>query len=276
MRLLAGLLLAVLLLCGLACAALALGQRRFLYPGAFSPPTPWPVPPGVATITVATSDGETLHGLWRPPRPGCGVIVSFHGNGSRPKHAERFAAEPWRARGWGLLTVAYRGYPGSTGSPSEDGLIRDGLAAVNAARGTGARCADPAARPFAGGGRRGRRRRTGADDRALPGGPVRLDDPHRAAACPASPHLAPARHTYRSDTRIRGGTAPVLIVQGRDDTVVPLKLAQGLAAAAGPRARIAVIPGDHVSILGGRDREAEAMFRERVGPTCPQPVDQQG
>jgi fermentation-respiration switch protein FrsA (DUF1100 family) len=84
------------------------------------------------------------------------------------------------------------------------------------------------------------------------------------------------RDTYRSDTRIRGGTAPVLIVQGRDDTVVPLKLAQGLAAAAGPRARIAVIPGDHVSILGGRDREAEAMFRERVGPTCPQPADQQG
>ncbi|PJI54804.1 alpha/beta hydrolase, partial [Methylobacterium radiotolerans] len=41
MRLLAGLLLAALLLCGLACAALALGQRRFLYPGAFGPQNPW-------------------------------------------------------------------------------------------------------------------------------------------------------------------------------------------------------------------------------------------
>ncbi|MCX4198492.1 sulfur carrier protein ThiS [Methylobacterium organophilum] len=135
MRLLAGLLLAALLLCGLACAALALGQRRFLYPGAFGPQNPWTIPPGLATITVATPDGESLHGLWRPPRPGCGVVVSFHGNGSRPEpHAARFAAGPWRAGGWGVLSVAYRGYPGSTGSPSEDGLIRDGLAAVEAAR----------------------------------------------------------------------------------------------------------------------------------------------
>ncbi len=138
MRLLAGLLLAALLLCGLACAALALGQRRFLYPGAFGPQNPWTIPPGLATITVATPDGESLHGLWRPPRPGCGVVVSFHGNGSRPEpHAARFAAGPWRAGGWGVLSVAYRGYPGSTGSPSEDGLIRDGLAAVEAARGRG-------------------------------------------------------------------------------------------------------------------------------------------
>ncbi|MBP1182516.1 hypothetical protein [Methylobacterium sp. PvR107] len=75
--------------------------------------------------------------------------------------------------------------------------------------------------------------------------------------------LAPSRllrDTYRSDRRIRTGTAPVLIVPGRRDPVVPAKLAVALAASAGPRARIAVIPGDHVSILGVRDREAEALF----------------
>lgn len=114
MRLLAGLLLAALLLCGLACAALALGQRRFLYPGAFGPQNPWTIPPGLATITVATPDGESLHGLWRPPRPGCGVVVSFHGNGSRPEpHAARFAAGPGgRAAGacspWPIAAIPAR------------------------------------------------------------------------------------------------------------------------------------------------------------------------
>ncbi|WP_313900892.1 alpha/beta hydrolase [Methylobacterium sp. J-026] len=141
MRLLAGFALTLLLLYGLSLAALTLGQRRFLYPGAYRPSAPWPLPPGVGAITVTTADGETLHALWRPPLPGCGIVVSFHGNGSRPEpHAARFSADPWRAAGWGLLTAAYRGYPGSTGHPTEDGLIQDGLAAVAtaAARAPGA------------------------------------------------------------------------------------------------------------------------------------------
>ncbi|ACB25166.1 conserved hypothetical protein [Methylobacterium radiotolerans JCM 2831] len=276
MRLLAGLLLAALLLCGLACAALALGQRRFLYPGAFGPQNPWTIPPGLATITVATPDGESLHGLWRPPRPGCGVVVSFHGNGSRPEpHAARFAAGPWRAGGWGVLSVAYRGYPGSTGSPSEDGLIRDGLAAVEAAR---ARA--PGAPILLHGHSLGAAVAVAVAER-VPAIGLYLEAPFDSMTHTVRLHvpLAPIwllRDTYRSDLRIRGGTAPVLIVQGRDDTVVPAKLARNLAEAAGPRARIDVIPGDHVSILGIRDREAEALFGSRVGPACPQPADQQG
>ena len=83
--------------------------------------------------------------------------------------------------------------------------------------------------------------------------------------------LAPSwllRDTYRSDLRIPGGTEPVLIVQGTDDPVVPAKLARALAEAAGPRARFALVPGDHVSIFGVRDREAEVAFRGRVGTAC--------
>ena len=39
--------------------------------------------------------------------------------------------EALAARGIGLLAISYRGYPGSTGSPSEDGLLTDGIAAFD-------------------------------------------------------------------------------------------------------------------------------------------------
>ena len=268
MRLLAGLVLAAVLLYGLALLGLALGQRRLLYPGAYRSPPPWAAPPDVTAITVQTPDGERLHALWRPPRPGCGVVVSFHGNGSRPEpHAERFAAGPWRAAGWGLLAPAYRGYPGSTGRPSETGLIRDGLAAVAAA----AERAPDASILLHG-------HSLGAAVAVAVAGHMTslglyLEAPFDSMTRVVRLHapLVPSRllrDTFRSDLRIRAGTEPVLIVQGRDDRGGPAKRAQALAAAAGSRARIDLVPGDHVSILVRRDHEAAALFGARVRSGC--------
>jgi len=268
MRLLAGLALAVLLLYGLALIALALGQRRFLYPGAYRPPPLAPVPPGVERITIATADGETLHALWRAPRSGCGVVITFHRNGGRPEpHAARFSADPWRAAGWGVLAPAYRGYPGSTGSPSESGLIRDGVAAVAEAA---ARA--PGAPILLHGHSLGAAVAVAVAERDSAIG-LYLEAPFDSMTHTVRLHapLVPPwllRDTFRSDLRIRTGTAPVLIVQGRDDPVVPAKLAQALAAAAGSRARIELVPGNHVSILGLGDREAAVWFGAGVGGGC--------
>ncbi|MCJ2068611.1 alpha/beta hydrolase [Methylobacterium sp. J-030] len=268
MRLLAGLVLAVLLLYGLALAGLALGQRRFLYPGAHRAPPLAPVPPGVEPITIATADGESLHTLWRAPRPGCGIVITFHGNGSRPEpHAARFAAGPWRTAGWGLLAPAYRGYPGSTGSPSEDGLIRDGRAAMAEAA-----VRAPGVPILLHGHSLGAAVAVAVSEHRSAIG-LYLEAPFDSMTRTVRLHvpLAPSwllRDTYRSDLRIRSGTVPVLIVQGRDDPVVPAKLALALAAAAGPRARIPLLPGDHISVLGLGDQEAEALFGALVGGGC--------
>jgi uncharacterized protein len=248
-----------------AVGALALVQRRLIYPGAYAEAAPAgqrAVPPGTEPVTVETADGERLYALWRAPRAGCGVVVSFHGNASLPEyHAERFAADPWAAAGWGVLAPAYRGYPGSTGSPGEDGLIADGLAAVAAAR---ARA--PGAPVLLHGHSLGAAVAVAVAARlSRAGAPVGLylEAPFDSMVSAARVHFpaAPAwflRDTYRSDQRIAGLEGPILIVHGTDDPVVPASLGRRLAEAGG--ARFALIPGDHVSILGARDAEAAALF----------------
>lgn len=270
MRLLGLIVLALAGLYGLAVLSLALGQRRLIYPGAWmARPAPADSVAGSEAITLRTADGQSLHALWHAPQPGCGIVVSFHGNASLPEpHAARFSEGVWRQGGWGVLAPTYRGYPGSTGSPSEDGLIQDGVAAYIAAA-----------------------------ERA-PGAPILLHGHSLGAAIAVAvaertPHLGlyleapfdslshlvalrfplmPSRwllaDTYRSDRRIAGHTEPVLIVQGAQDPVVPADLAERLAAAAGPQARFHLIPGDHVSILGVADSQAEALFRARLRGRC--------
>ena len=54
---------------------------------------------------------------------------------------------------------------------------------------------------------------------------------------------------------------PILIVHGEADPVIPAKYGARLARSAGAEASFVELPGDHVSILGSRDGEAEAQFR---------------
>ena len=270
MRIIGFLCLAALILYGLCLGALALAQRRLIYVGAYEAlPRPQGTPAGTQAVRLTSADGESLHALWKPPLPGCGVVLSFHGNGSFPEpHAARFAESPWREGGWGVLAIAYRGYPGSTGSPNEAGLTADGFAAYRFVA-----TQAPGAPVLLHGHSLGSAVAVAVAQREAHLG-LYLEAPFDSMSRLVRLHfpLVPSRlfllDTYRSDERIAGSAAPVLIVQGDADEIVPAKLALSLAAAAGERARIAVIPGDHMSVFGSRDDEAAALFGRLVPAAC--------
>ena len=86
--------------------------------------------PQAEEVVLVSSDGEKLIAWHVPPRAGKKLVIYFQGNaGGLDLRAERFGR--LTADGTGLLALCYRGYGGSTGSPSEAGLIRDARAAYD-------------------------------------------------------------------------------------------------------------------------------------------------
>jgi uncharacterized protein len=91
---------------------------------------------GGEELRLTTADGETLVAWHFPAKDGRPLILYFHGNGGAlVDRVPRFRM--FTARGYGLLAVSYRGYGGSTGSPTQSGLMQDGEAAYREARARG-------------------------------------------------------------------------------------------------------------------------------------------
>ena len=84
-------------------------------------------------VTIPTADGERLHGWWVRADEPRGSVLLFHGNagniGDRVPHVELLAGA-----GFNVLAFDYRGYGRSTGCPSEAGTYLDARAARQAVR----------------------------------------------------------------------------------------------------------------------------------------------
>jgi uncharacterized protein len=246
--------------CGLA-ALLYFAQRSMMYFPAAERVSPAAVGFAVAKeITLATSDGESVIAWHVAPRDGRPAIVYFHGNGGNLGHrVTRFRA--LADAGYGLVALSYRGYGGSSGRPSESGIMHDAAAAYTEAS-----------------------RRYG-DNLVLWGESlgtavaVTLAAEHAAKAvvleAPFTSTLALASNHYpifpiawmmkdqfRTDLTIAKVRTPVLVMHGGHDDIVPIAHGEALfAAITAPKRFVRFPDGGHVD-LG--DHGAVAAAREFI------------
>lgn len=110
-----------------ALGLLWLLQRHILYMAPREPPGP--PPPGYRSVLLKTEDGLALTAWYRAPAPGRPTLLFFPAQGARLSWSAEWS-EALADAGFGLLLLSYRGFDGNPGSPSEQGLYRDGRAAL--------------------------------------------------------------------------------------------------------------------------------------------------
>jgi fermentation-respiration switch protein FrsA (DUF1100 family) len=210
--------------------------------------------PQAEEVWLNSADGERVIAWHMPPRDDKPVVLYFHGNGGSIRlRVDRFRR--LAAGGVGLVGLSYRGYGGSTGRPTERGLIEDARAAYAFAAerypgriavwgeslGTGVAVALAAEKPVT---------------------HVILDAPYTSTLDVAAdlywflPVRLLMKDQYRSDLRIRNVKAPVLILHGDGDDIIPIKYGERLLAMVpGEKRLVRFAGGYHVDLdrLGAAD-----------------------
>jgi uncharacterized protein len=214
-------------------AVLYFKQREFIFP---VPQTVRTTPeaagfPEAEEHVLTTADGEKIIVWYVPAKSGHPVVIYFPGNGDfLAGSVGRFRGIT--ADGTGLVALSYRGYAGSSGQPSEQGLLLDAAAAYAFASarysadriavwgfslGSGVAVAVAADHPV---------------------GKLILEAPYTSIADVAASHfrIVPVRWLLRdrfhSDERIARVTAPLLVMHGERDLTIPIAFGERLFALA--------------------------------------------
>jgi uncharacterized protein len=201
--------------------------------------------PEAEEVPLTAADGQHIIVWHVVPSADKPVILYLHGNGGALQYrVERF--KKLIADGIGLVALEYRGYGGLSGSPTETGLITDAEAAYGFATahysipqivlwgeslGSGVAVALAAEKPV---------------------GRVILEAPFTSTAAIASmrywymPVRLLMKDQFRSDERIAKVTAPLLILHGLHDHIVPYAMGERLFDLANkPKHIVRFLDGGH-------------------------------
>ncbi len=228
--------------------------------------------PGGREVVVRTSDGLDLGAWYLPARggPARGAVLVLNGNaGNRSLRAELAAALADRRAD--VLLFDYRGYAGNRGTPSEAGLIED---ARSARRWLGEAGAEPERIVYFGESL-GAAVAVALAAEKPPAGLV-LRSPFASLTAvgryhyPFLPVGLLLRDRYPSIDRIGTVRAPLLVVIGERDAIVPPTMSRSLFAAAAEPKRLVVIEGaghnDYELLAGDRMMAAVGRFLDEVLP----------
>jgi uncharacterized protein len=216
--------------------------------------------PEAEEVPLVAADGVHITAWHVAPKDQKPVILYFHGNGGALRYrVARF--KKLIGDGIGLVALEYRGYGGNPGSPSERGLIADAEAAYAFAAahyptqelvvwgeslGTGVAVALAAEKPV---------------------GRIILEAPFTSAAAVAAlrywyvPVRLLMKDQFRSDTRIAKVTAPLLILHGVHDHVVPYAMGERLFELANkPKHIVRFLDGGHEDLDANGALNAVARF----------------
>jgi hypothetical protein len=220
-------------------------------------------------ISLATSDGESLHGWYVPAINRRGVVLFFHGNAGNISH-RLDSIGIFQQLGLDTLIIDYRGYGQSTGKASEKGTYLDAQAAWSYL----------------------------VDERGVPaeeiiifgrslGGAVGawLGTQHIPAALiiessftsgvdmaqrlyPFLPAGLITRLRYPVVEYASRLDCPVLVVHSRDDEIIPFDMGQSIYAAVKQRKSFLELRGDHNNgffisrheYVAGLDKFIESVF----------------
>ena len=259
-------LLLVVLVMGVAVVVVPGLQRRLIYfPDSSAVPPAGRVIDDARDVTLHTSDGLEL-GAWFVPAGGDAqldlAVLVAPGNGGNRAGRAGLARELSR-RGLAVLLMDYRGYGGNPGSPSEQGLIVDAVAGVEAltelgyvpgrtiylgeSLGTGVVAALQARTPPAG---------------------LVLRSPFTELADVGAHHYPwlPVRLVLRDRFEVvrhlASGSVPTTVIYGDRDTIVPAELSVRVADATPGVVERVVLPGaDHNDPVMFGPPVADAVLR---------------
>ncbi len=198
---------------------------------------------GVEERVLVAPDGARLIAWYGRAAPGQPTLLYFHGNaGNLANRSER--VRKYLARGFGVFMLSYRGYSGSTGRPSERANVADARLAYEALIGDGVAPQDIILY--------GELLGSGIAVQLAaqkPVGGLILDAPYTAivdVAAGAYPFF-PVRwflfDRYETMRYLPDVHAPVLVIHGEEDRVIPLAMGRAVYAAANAPKEIVTFPG---------------------------------
>lgn len=218
-------------------------QRALIYLPDKTRPTPASAGvPEMQEVTLNTDDGLELVAWWRPPaRPGAPVLAYFHGNGGHIGY-RGYKVRPYLDRGWGVLLTTWRGYSGNPGKPGEAGLHADGRAALAFLDRAGVAPRQLVLYGESLGGGVAVALAAELGDNGSPPSALVLEAPFSSLADVAAGHypIFPVRLLIRdrfdSLKTLGRNRAPVLVIHGENDRIIPVAHGRRMLEAAGAEA----------------------------------------